>query len=293
MERSPSPDPIVFRERLANDNSIDNVLRLARTFLSEPLHPCDHCNDSFAFFAAVNAEVRKAIADYTGMRKHPELFDAQAGWREEWFDSSLWAALRSDPSQRRTLLRALLRDVADGVFCFKMFSDRFCAVLLAELDSCAQLRGTSCRARLHRDFAAMPIHAWTCACGRYSASGLPVRRPNSMNNYGVIVNDIGFAEMLDRLQREVLLPVAQCVFGAEAEYFDTHHSFVVQYQVPAALKAVHGAGVRACVRACVRAGARARRVFRRMVSVWRRRDNMAHVRLGRTLGWTCTRTTRT
>ncbi len=53
-----------------------------------------------------------------------------------------------------------------------------------------------------------------------------------MNNYGVIVNDIGFAEMLDMLQRDVLLPLAQCVFAQEADYFHTHHSFVVQYKVP-------------------------------------------------------------
>ena len=53
-----------------------------------------------------------------------------------------------------------------------MFTDEFCAKLVAEVDSVA-------------------------------ASGIPVQRPNSMNNYGVILNLVGMRDMFTWMQREV------------------------------------------------------------------------------------------
>ena len=47
-----------------------------------------------------------------------------------------------------------------GVYTFPLFSDEYCAALIAEVE-------------------------------HFQRSGLPVRRPNSMNNYGLIVNEIG------------------------------------------------------------------------------------------------------
>lgn len=34
----------------------------------------------------------------------------------------------------------------------------------------------------------------------YTDSRLPARRPNSMNNYGLIINDIGLKERISELQ---------------------------------------------------------------------------------------------
>ncbi len=36
----------------------------------------------------------------------------------------------------------------------------------------------------------------------YEQSDLPVVRPNSMNNYGVVLNSIGLERMMDELQRK-------------------------------------------------------------------------------------------
>lgn len=57
-----------------------------------------------------------------------------------------------------------------------MFTEEFCAKLVAEVDSVAE-------------------------------SGIPVQRPNSMNNYGVILNSVGMRDMFTWMQRQVVMPV--------------------------------------------------------------------------------------
>ena len=59
--------------------------------------------------------------------------------------------------------------------------------------------------------------------------GLPARRPNSMNRYGLILNEIGLRPSLDALQREVW-PVARSLWPTEGESFHNHHSFCVSYK---------------------------------------------------------------
>lgn len=63
----------------------------------------------------------------------------------------------------------------------------------------------------------------------YSASGLPVSRPNSMNKYGLVLNEIGMEAMFDSLQALLLRRVAKVLFDVEGAQLDRHHSFVVQY----------------------------------------------------------------
>jgi len=95
----------------------------------------------------------------------------------------------------------LCQEVAPGVFTFPLFSDEYCDALIAEAE-------------------------------HFQRSGLPVRRPNSMNNYGLIVNEIGLEPMIDRLQREVMGPVAEALFPAHGGgCLDGHHAFIVQYKL--------------------------------------------------------------
>eukprot|EP00449_Zooxanthella_nutricula_P044833 CAMPEP_0198600412 /NCGR_PEP_ID=MMETSP1462-20131121/148209_1 /TAXON_ID=1333877 /ORGANISM="Brandtodinium nutriculum, Strain RCC3387" /LENGTH=169 /DNA_ID=CAMNT_0044332121 /DNA_START=91 /DNA_END=597 /DNA_ORIENTATION=+ len=52
-----------------------------------------------------------------------------------------------------------------------------------------------------------------------------------MNNYGVVVNEIGLEPMLGRLVREVLQPIGHALFPGAGSEVDRHHSFVVRYKV--------------------------------------------------------------
>ena len=64
------------------------------------------------------------------------------------------------------------------------------------------------------------------------ASGMRLRRPNSMNNYGLLLQEIGLAEVMQRLLAEVFSPMALVAFpdwgGAS---LDHTHAFTVRYAV--------------------------------------------------------------
>merc|ERR1712048_401113 len=51
-----------------------------------------------------------------------------------------------------------------------------------------------------------------------------------MNNYGVIVNDIGMESMIFSLQERVLQPLIALLFPAEGSELDGHHAFIVRYK---------------------------------------------------------------
>jgi len=50
-----------------------------------------------------------------------------------------------------------------------------------------------------------------------------------MNNYGLVLNDVGMRESLSALQSYVW-PVARVLFPTEGAQLDDHHSFVVSYR---------------------------------------------------------------
>ena len=76
-----------------------------------------------------------------GMCKHPELF--QGSWNRDWLCPDLAAAIESGD------LSSILREETPGVYSSQMLRPEFCEMLLEE-------------------------------CDQYTASGLPIRRPNSM-----------------------------------------------------------------------------------------------------------------
>jgi hypothetical protein len=63
----------------------------------------------------------------------------------------------------------------------------------------------------------------------FEKSGLPVMRPNSMNNYGLILDEIGFTPMLDDLRTKYIIPFSSILYpqvgGASLDY---HHGFIVR-----------------------------------------------------------------
>ncbi|KJE89909.1 Ogfod2 protein [Capsaspora owczarzaki ATCC 30864] len=67
----------------------------------------------------------------------------------------------------------------------------------------------------------------------FEKSGMPLARPNSMNNYGTILNDIGFLPMLNELLAYHLNPLCKLLYPAwdEGGGLDHHHTFVVQYRM--------------------------------------------------------------
>jgi hypothetical protein len=60
--------------------------------------------------------------------------------------------------------------------------------------------------------------------------GTAIQRPNSMNNYGVILENLGFAPFFDQVVQQ-LLPITSLVFAKEGcSTLDSHHAFTVDYE---------------------------------------------------------------
>lgn len=189
------------------------TLQLLHHCLQSPLHPCEGCQQQFDAYALMHAERVKSIRDYKPFRHTPELFDMVGSTpqrRAEWLHPELRCALYGgadassaswdgDEGAREGRLRALLRECVEGVYAFPFLTDAACAMLVAEVDA-------------------------------YAESGLPQARPNSMNKYGLVLNEVGMEATFDTLQREVLQPIAKLLFPIEGGSLDRHHSFVVQYQ---------------------------------------------------------------
>ena len=153
-----------------------------------------------SLLAQRDPDIGRIINAYKPHRLHPEIFDGRVGW-ERWIHPPLLAAIHhGQMTGSRTEIDALLRIETEGVYSFQILSDEFCDFFLEELD-------------------------------QYYSTGLPVYRPNSMNNYGIIVNHIGMKPAITWLQRHVLHPLAQLLFPTQAQGgFDGHHSFMVQYR---------------------------------------------------------------
>ncbi len=94
-----------------------------------------------------------------------------------------------------------VKEVSKGVYSFPLFTSSFCERLITIIDS-------------------------------YESSTLPKRRPNTMNNYGMVTNDIGLKPFIDALLTKIIHPMAEKCFPNEVftSTLDHHHTFVVVYK---------------------------------------------------------------
>ena len=127
----------------------------------------------------------------------PELLETAHSTKIETF---LVPALRNcNPAE----MRALVQETSPGIFVFDCFTTEGCERLLRLVDE-------------------------------FERSPLPRRRPNSMNNEGLILNDVGCGELMSDLVKTVIAPLSRACFGDEVIIrlgggLDHHHSFVVCY----------------------------------------------------------------
>eukprot|EP00397_Hematodinium_sp_SG-2012_P023502 GEMP01024419.1.p1 GENE.GEMP01024419.1~~GEMP01024419.1.p1 ORF type:complete len:368 (+),score=77.28 GEMP01024419.1:311-1414(+) len=128
---------------------------------------------------------------YRPLRKHPALFDALH------IDQFLHPEFLNATSWQDILLPV----DEDGckAYTFPLFSREACAAVIEEIDS-------------------------------FYESKLPARRPNSMNNYGIIVNNIGLEPFINGLMAR-LQPIGEYFFPGAGHEWDNHHSFVVRYTI--------------------------------------------------------------
>ena len=139
---------------------------------------------------------------------HPALYDLEAHGAEFIHPRLHEAVVACEEAARARLpvpeeaLRSLLRPAgAPNVWRLPLFTERFCTLLLEEL-------------------------------AHYERSGIPLRRPNGMNRFGAILDELGLSASLDYLTRRYLRPLGQMLYPyliARGDA-DEHYAFVVRYK---------------------------------------------------------------
>jgi len=153
------------------------------------------------------ARKRRIGAEYS--RKHGDLWRLHERWLHPDFLRLTEAARVAEATGRSLDKFATPPAIAEGVYALQVFSQEFCALLCDELD-------------------------------HFSASGLPAGRPNSMNNAGVLLDELGFSpDFLEPLLREYLRPLSSALPALASlggAHLDHHKSFVVRYKMGEVLR---------------------------------------------------------
>lgn len=99
--------------------------------------------------------------------------------------------------------RAFCDEIHPGVYAFDMVTPSFRNELLEELDH---------------------FERWM------AEEDLPVIRPNTMNNYGAVLDTFGFASMLQQMVERCIAPFASLFYPeVGGGSLDGHHGFIVEY----------------------------------------------------------------
>ncbi|KAM9961216.1 hypothetical protein ACTFIR_004053 [Dictyostelium discoideum] len=132
-------------------------------------------------------------------RKYPEIFEL----REEYFDKDFIEPIKQYKKTKNQddLLKALTKLTETRIYSFRIFTMEFCTKLLEEMEN-------------------------------FKNTGLPTARPNSMNNYGAVLDEMGFTEFFKQLREDYLSLFTSILYkDYNGEKLNSHHAFAVQYKM--------------------------------------------------------------
>lgn len=141
---------------------------------------------------------------------HPELFSCgqHSVFPKEWLSDEMIKIVESD-FDRETVLLIVSRESESlseiaNVFSVPFFNHDFCARLIEEGEN-------------------------------VEASGMPISRPNSMNHYGIVLDQVGMEPLLSILRETIISPLSRALFPERMErmqQLDHHHGFLVRKAKP-------------------------------------------------------------
>ena len=121
---------------------------------------------------------------------------------EDIFVPSFLEAIGSNTTNS---LHKILTEEHPGIYSFEMLQLDFCKQFVEEI---------------------LSYESWC------KNEHLELQPPNSMNNYGVILDDLGFATFLNHLMIEYVAPLSGLLFrDTGGDSLDENHGFIVEYEM--------------------------------------------------------------
>jgi len=123
--------------------------------------------------------------------------------RPEWLHPAVAAAL-ANQTHRSESLRAVAQREGDGVFSVPLLRPDFCRLVVEEVEHFAE---------------------------HFARSGHSSPPPNSMNDYGVVLDELGLGALMSELRERVLRPMIEALYSeGEPAACAAHHGFTVRYE---------------------------------------------------------------
>ncbi|KAF7808823.1 putative PKHD-type hydroxylase [Senna tora] len=140
---------------------------------------------------------QKIILNYPPLYK--EIYTMQA---EKFFTPSFLKAVRDNTEES---FRSVMAEPSPGIYTFEMLQPQFCEMLVSEVDH---------------------FERWV------HETKFRIMRPNTMNQYGAVLDDLGMESMLDKFMNDYIRPISRVFFaGVGGSTLDSHHGFVVEYGI--------------------------------------------------------------
>ncbi|XP_076127099.1 2-oxoglutarate and iron-dependent oxygenase domain-containing protein 2 isoform X1 [Alosa pseudoharengus] len=132
---------------------------------------------------------------------HPNVYHLEEAYLAPEFINLVQYSLGKDAT-KEGLLKLIHSETAQRVYRFPLFTKDFCHELIEELE-------------------------------HFEESDAPKGRPNTMNNYGILLNELGFDEAFITPLRELYLtPVTSLLYpDCGGTFLDSHKAFVVKYSM--------------------------------------------------------------
>ena len=155
----------------------------------------------------------QVIDQYQSLCKNVEMYNDH--FCPEWLAPAFQQFFQEDLSKKSTTMTttttttqppavdwlSLVEESSPGIYSFDLFSPIFCQMMTEEIHN-------------------------------FESSSLPRRRPNTMNNYGLIINEIGLEPLMTQLLNTIIAPMCAALYPTEriVQELDHHHTFVVEYK---------------------------------------------------------------
>ncbi|XP_044296453.1 2-oxoglutarate and iron-dependent oxygenase domain-containing protein 2 isoform X2 [Varanus komodoensis] len=145
---------------------------------------------------------RKRIISQSYRPRHPQLYTLQESFLAPEFLETVKYCTSQDATLQGVLCRVEAISAEKRIYRLPLFTKEFCQAFIEELEN-------------------------------FEQSEMPKGRPNSMNNYGVLLNELGMDEtVITPLREKYLQPLTALLYpDCGGSCLDSHKAFVVKYNL--------------------------------------------------------------